>query len=157
MMTIAYLGVKTVFAPWQWLGFGTCLVFFATAMWFGIKSETCVSIVPCFQKPLVWPEALYNGKATAKNCLRLDEIATQQGVRTLSSYGFAVTARPNPVEWSWPGEGLRSIQEILSALKEGRSDVELADQVISDLEALYLALELAETQEIRFCLSLRLG
>ncbi len=154
MLAIASLGINTGFAPWQWIGFWVCLSFLITVVWLGIQAETCVRIVPCFQKPLDWVETGYDGRAVAKNCLRLDEIAVREGVPTLSSYGFACIADKGTAEWCWAKDGLRSILGILRGVKERPGDVEFSDRVLSDLEAISRALLLAEAHEVRFCLRL---
>ncbi len=116
-------------------------------------------IVPYFARELgPYPGesavAFGRGHDLYRSSAALDRLAATLGVRPLSTFGFGDDLYEQPVHWSPPSEGLRTVE----ALRAGLGGCPSAGPDIArDLDALASVLRIAVAQGVGFALLLRLG
>lgn len=119
-----------------------------------IRELLRVRVVPYFERPLGRNDTSLAGEHYLRHSLRLDEIATQIGVRPLSEFASGDDLIDGEgVQWFSPDDALHTIESLL------RHDVssDLSTDVISDVTHIRDALRLASSQGVKFCLLLRHG
>jgi len=121
-----------------------------------------VAYYPAFENDVAGyePSTAISGKALARAMDELDAICGELGVRTLMSFysesnaeAFAKIGEPvppgmkeDPIQWSEPADGLRTIEALLECDKIGN----FKDGVIADLESLQEILQVAIKHSTRF-------
>jgi hypothetical protein len=112
--------------------------------------EKCVGVTGYQGK---WP--FDTGVELARQCRRLDGLASSVGTRPLSSFGFADDLHGQRLRWHDPAEAILTISNLENALAMSVDKERPA--LLSDLRNLRTALVLAQQQRIQFCLLVRSG
>jgi hypothetical protein len=156
MAYFAFFGLLAAYHETElfWRAFkGAVGAFAAWGSWHFASSIFIASIVPYFDRTVGVTGTFAQGAAVARNCRRLDELAAEQGIAPLSSFGFADDLRGEPVTWHEPRAGIEAISRLLSEIDAGGADTVLA----RELEAIRGALETTAGKGAKFALILRSG
>lgn len=121
------------------------------------RREVC--ILPYFQKGHVLDSVstFLDGKALARNCVFLDDLARREGLETLSDFGFADDLAGETPVWHDAGRGLVTVAGLRAALERDPSVLGETSAVLADLAPVEANLREASRQGIPFCFLLRHG
>jgi hypothetical protein len=129
-------------------------VIVAWLSWRRILDQTCVRLVPYFEKKVGNINTWLSGKSLLLQSRRLDEMALQLGVHPLSEFASGDDMIPSEdLKWFAPQEALKTIERLL----EPEAAKSLPQDVISELSQVREALDIAHSRNIRFCFLLREG
>lgn len=98
-------------------------------------------------------DAFERGIDLAKQCKPLDLLATQIGVKPLSTFGFRDDRDWQRLIWHDPADGIETVVRLIDAVQQD----ERLRGTLTDLGSLFRALETARRQGVRFCLLIRPG
>jgi hypothetical protein len=115
-----------------------------------IKAWQRARIFPYYDKRLPSAKTYLCGQAILKNCLCLDRLAEENGVKAISSYGFPDALRGEKVIWHNAIDGLKTIEELLKVVSKKPETVDEATKVTSDLEKIRSAFQDAQRDGIKF-------
>ncbi|MEO6184127.1 MAG: hypothetical protein ABIP76_13470 [Verrucomicrobiota bacterium] len=118
-----------------------------------LKEKFYCRIVPYFERRLgVSEDAFETGIELCRRCRMLDELATQAGVATLSSFGFRDDQDGQKLKWYDASDGLQTVEKLIRPI-----EVSSSLSLLSDLKKLEHVLQEAQKQKIQFCLIVRAG
>lgn len=147
------------FAYVLWMGAGNVLQVLGLGIvsWFifcvirgHVKAWRNARIFPYYDKLLPKAETYLSGQALLRNCLRLDRLAEEKGIRSISGYGFPDALRGEKVVWHDAADGLQTIEALLKEVSERPQSVDDASTLISDLAKIRDAFERAKNEGIKF-------
>lgn len=123
-----------------------------------------VAILPYFKKghppagsPSVQGDTFLRGQTVARCCTYLDVLAQQNGLKPLSSFGFADDLGQETVIWHDAAQGLATVSGLLSILRQTPFLGQDTQAVVEDLTAWQENLASASQLQVPFCLLLRHG
>ena len=134
----------------QVLGLGLVSWFLFSIIKNHIKAWRNARIFPYYNKHLPKSGTFLSGQAILRNCLRLDQLADEKGIRSISSYGFPDALIGETVVWHDAADGLKTVDGLLKAVSEKPETVDDAPAVISELEKIHSAFERAQTNGAKF-------
>ena len=135
-------------------GLAAFVIFFGCGLGSAFQTARHTGIVPYFQQRLGEIETFARGKAIAKNCQALDELAEQKVLRPLSAFGFNDDFSGEVLTWHAPEEGLATVSGLLSALRASPQMIRESAEIIEELTAVEHALRIACERGVPFCLLL---
>lgn len=97
------------------------------------------------------------GAGIAADLQQLDDLARQEGVTPLSSFGFGDDLFHQPPQWTEITEGMRSLDALIARTKDPEIARSLQGPTVGDLQTLSAALEKVRATQQRFSLLLRYG
>jgi hypothetical protein len=142
------------------LGFLVCGAFFllfAKGLLAGVVDSFRCRIVPYFRERVGDIDTFSGGRALAKNCRQLDQLAAEAGLPTLSAFGFNDDRFGETLAWHDPRLGLETILGLLRKVREQPEAVTESEAVVAELEKIATALRKAQQRGIAFCFILRAG
>lgn len=170
---LAAIGSGYVYAVWSGIGgvltiVGITLVLTLLYIIARLAIQSCdVRIVPHYDRKHIGADTYHPygigadtylyGHALARNCRRLDRIASVAGVRSLSAFGFSDPTRGERRILYEAEEGLRTFRALLEAVERSPELVDDAREVAADLRRVIEALIGARAQGVRFGLLVREG
>ena len=142
---------------WQWVGLAFAVFLLVSFIYGDISGRRAVRIIPYYDKPLAEADTFLSGQALARNCLHLDRLAEERGLKSISAFGFPDALRGETVVWHEAGSGLPTITGLLEAVAAYPNAVDDAAAVVADLEKIKFAFEAAAPQGIRFAFLVEVG
>ncbi len=142
---------------WQWVGLAFAIFLLASFIYGDISGRRAVRIIPYYDKPLAGANTFLSGQAVARNCLHLDRLAEERGLKSISSFGFNDALRGETVVWHEASSGLPTITGLLEAVASCPEAIDDAVAVTGDLEKIKHAFEAASQQGIRFAFLVEVG
>ena len=140
-----------------WVGLGLALVVLFGVVSGQLADRYAVRIIPYYDKKLPGAQTYLSGQALARNCLHLDRLATEHGLKSISEFGFNDPLVGETVIWHDPAEGLVTITGLREALTARPEAVDDAAAVMVELEKIQAAFEQACVEKVRFAFLLELG
>ena len=140
-----------------WAGFGLVLLILFSMVYGQITDRYAVRIIPYYEKKLPGAGTYLSGQALARNCLHLDRLATERGLKSISEFGFNDLLVGETVIWHDPAAGLVTISGLRAAVTTQPKTVDDATAVMAELEKIQAAFEQACVEKVRFAFLLELG
>ena len=140
-----------------WIGLSLALLILFGVVSGQLTERYAVCIFPCYDKKLPGVQTYLSGQALARNCLRLDQLAKESGLKSISEFGFNDPLVGETVIWHDPAEGLVTISGLRKAVTAQPETVDDATSVICELERIESAFDKACAEKVRFAFLLELG
>lgn len=140
-----------------WIGLGLVLLILSGVVGGQLADRYAVRIFPYYDKQLPGAGTYLSGQALARNCLHLDRLAAERGLKSISEFGFNDPLVGETVVWHDPAEGLAAISGLRAAVAARPETVDAAPEVISELGKIQSAFEKACREKVRFAFLLELG
>ncbi len=144
-------------STYGWIGFGLAMVILLGMTATHLAYRYRVRIFPYYDQALPGAETYLSGHALARNCLHLDRLADERGLKGMSAFGFNDALLGEPIVWHDPGEGLATVSGLLAAVANRPEAVDDARAVTTELTKIQTALALARDKNVRFAFLLELG
>ncbi len=132
-------------AFWALLGQGAMIALLALYFAAAILYDPPYGIAPYFDRRVGDLHTYGHGATISRLCPELDRLAGENGVRTVSSFGFDDEWRGEAMTWHDPADGLRTFETIRRCLPE-------PGPLSAELDLVIDALRKAEAKGARFCL-----
>ena len=115
-----------------------------------IRAWKDARIYPYYNKHLPHAGTYLRGQSILRNLHQLDGLAEQNGIKTISSYGFPDALRKQIVIWHDASDGLQTVTGLIKAVAESPHSFTDAAAIQAELEIIRLAFEKASSEGIKF-------
>lgn len=111
-------------------------------------------VVPCFDQPLRcnWKNASSEGTCIARSAERLDALAKEMGIASLTGLGLDDDLPGKSFTWHDPRDGIITCEKLMQGIEKMTPQMEEAPKLLEELNAIVAVLKIAETQACSFCL-----
>lgn len=141
----------------SWFGLGLSTLILGGCCYGAFVDTRIIRIIPMYEKHLAGVETFLIGHALARNWGHLDRLATAQGVRPLSDFGFNDPLEGETVIWHSAAEVLPTVRTLIAEVAKPPVVVDTPDAVTGELKRWEHAFALAQAQNIRLALLVEIG